>query len=321
MLSQVVKAAYGVPKSDGYHIGQLTVTGLYPCPYSTYLTYYHLDDKVFDSSSVLRMKNGKWQEAEMLEDLHTAGFSTTFTGKEQMEVNVGRVPVKGKPDGIIKVDGEEYLLELKAMSLKQFTNFKTSGLEYFPGYMTQVQCYMASEELSSRVKGAWVYAKHKDSCLPFDIYVERDTSFSKPIIEAVEDIVLGKVEVKKPSYPSKLCQYCHHHQYCWGKDYVTGSNVKVLSSSEAVDKWKEGKFLKDYGESLIEEAREGEGGLISLLGNESQIMVGDLKVKRINSKRTNISEDKFISVFGVDRLPEVLEEKVVSQVRVTQLDE
>ena len=192
MLAQAVVAHFEKPKSDGYHKGQLTVTSVSACPYATYINYHHLDDQDFTASQMMLMKNGHWQEPEILEDLRAAGFKLSNTGSNQLMVHVGKTRVAGRPDGLVLVEGKEALLEIKAMSIRTYTSLKQKGLEAFPYYKTQVQLYMASEELVSRVDKCYLYAKHKDSCRPYDICEEKDLSYSKPIIEAVDAIVLGK---------------------------------------------------------------------------------------------------------------------------------
>ena len=62
MLSEAVLASYEKPESDGIHLGQLTVTGISPCPYGTYINYKKLDSSPPDSLGTLRMKNGHYQE-------------------------------------------------------------------------------------------------------------------------------------------------------------------------------------------------------------------------------------------------------------------
>lgn len=315
MISEAVVAAYEKAIDDGYHRGQLTVTGVSPCPFETYINYHHLDPQVTDAYGRLRMKNGHWQELEVLEDLRVAGFKLRHTGTDQLIVTVG--PVKGRPDGLITVDGREDLLEIKAMSLDSYTKLKGKGLaKSHPRYKSQVQLYMHSEELIDKVNGCWLYAKHKDSCRPYDVYEEKDSVYTKPIIEALDAIVLGKEKVKRPDSPNELCTSCRHSNFCWKEVLLNTSEIKVVDLPEVVTKWKEGKYHQEYGKSLIEEAREV---FEYHLGDNELLLVNGLRIKRIVSKRTDIDITKFCDIFGANRLAEVMTEKMVSQMRITSV--
>jgi len=319
MLAQAVIAAYEKPESDGIHRGQLTVTGVSPCPYATYLNYYHLDDQEFDAASRLRMKNGYWQEMEVLEDLRKAGFTLRYTGNSQITVHVGKASITGRPDGLVVVDNREDMLEIKAMSLNVYTDLKQKGIDAFPSYKCQAQLYLASEELKDRVGGCWFYVKHKDSCRPYDIFLERDEAYARPIVEAVDEIVLGKVEVSRPTEAIPLCSNCRHRLFCWKTELLDTSGIKTTSLPEAVGKWIEGRIYLDWGKTLDEEARVV---LKEYLGSDDVLYAeGEnslLQVKRIIQRRSGISEAKFVERYGAAALADVMEEKVFEQVRVTQ---
>lgn len=321
MLAQAVIAAYTKPESDGYHRGQLTVTSVSPCPYATYLNYHHLDDEQFDAASRLRMKNGKWQEMEVLEDLRKARFSLKYTGSNQITVHVGKVPIAGRPDGLIVVDNREDLLEIKAMSLAMYTSLKQKGIDAFPNYKCQAQLYLASEELKDRVTGCWLYVKHKDSCRPYDIFLDRDEAYTRPIIEAVDEIVLGKVVVVRPVEAGPSCSFCRHKLYCWKTELLDTSGIKTLTKPEVVQMWLEGQFHLDMGKQLNEEARvllKGYLGDNDVLFIEDQTLL--LEVKKIIQHRSGISTEKFVERFGAAALADVTQETIVEQMRVTRRD-
>ena len=321
MISQAVIAAFAKPKSDGYHLGQLTGTGISPCPYSTYITYHHLDEPIRTAAAFLKMKNGKWQEREIVSDLKEAGFELQYTGdikEEQLKLSIGKAPIYASPDGLIKIKDKFQLLEIKAMDLKHFTNFKQTGLKTFPGYECQVQLEMASRELVNEIDFCVFYAKHKDSCMPYDIIVEKDLNYSRPIIEAVDAIVIDKEVVKKPLDIIPLCSNCYHAKFCWGGD-ILASEVKVISIPEAVEKWTVGKMYLTLGKQLDEEARAvfeeqlGEAEILYCEGEDDS-----LQVKRIIQRRPAISKEKFVEKYGAAALANVLEEKIVPQMRVSR---
>ena len=226
MLSQVVLASYEKPESDGIHKGRLTVTGISPCPYGTYINFHHLDSEVPSPVESLRMKNGHWQEMEVLEDLRHAGFNLRYTGTNQLTVHVGKVPVTGRPDGLIMVDNREDILSIKAMSLERYTTFKQRGLDAEPLMRCQEQLYLASREFRDIIVGTWIYVKHKDTCRPYDVFVEKDLGYSGPIIEATEEIILGNMEVKRPE-SCPIPGGCRHRVFCRKEDLLDTSGIRI----------------------------------------------------------------------------------------------
>lgn len=320
MLSEAVVASYERPEKDGIHEGQLTVTSISPCSYGTYLNYHGLDTQLSAPGGidVLRMSDGHWQEQQVLINLLHAGFIMRFTGGNQMTVHVGKSRITGRPDGLILVDGREDVLSIKAMSLNRYTNFRQDGLLAEPFIKCQEQMYLASEELQDRA-GCWIYAKHKDTCRPYDLFEEKDLSYSKPIVEALDTIVVGKGEVKKPVDPIDLCTNCRHSGFCWASPIVDLTGTETMSLPDLVSRWKEAKYHIDYGKELMEEVREGKGGFREMLGENRQLLVGDLKVLRIISHGQEFSISKFVELFGANRLVEVMEDKMRVSMRITEV--
>jgi len=318
MLSQAVLAAYQKPESDGIHHGQLTVTGISPCAYHTYINFKKLDVEERDPASVLRMKNGKWQELECLEDLRHAGFKMRYTGSSQMTVHVGKSRIAGRPDGLITIDGREDVLSIKARSLDAYTKLRQEGLAAEPMTECQEQMYLASAELKDKA-GCWLYIKHKDSCRPYDLFVERNDAYSQPIVEATDEIVLGGIEPKKPKEPINLCSKCHHRRFCWQQELVDTSGIKTLTKPEIIELWMQGQFHLDVGKQYNEEARVL---LKEYLGDNDVLYVEDretlLEVRRIIQHRSKISENKFVEKYGAASLIDVIEESEFEQIRVTK---
>ncbi len=307
MLSEVVLAYYAGIIDRPHAGGALTVTGISPCPYATYINYHSLDRQDFSSLDRLRMKNGHWQEREVLEDLRRAGFKMRYTGSDQLVLNVGRVPITGRPDGLITVSNREDVLSIKAMNSSRFIRLRKEGLASEPSIECQEQLYLASEEFRNSMAGTWIYAKHKDSCKPYDFFLEKDLGYSKPIVEATEEIILSGTEVKRPKDPLPLCSSCRHKSYCWVDPVLDMSKVKVVDLPEAVAKWKEGKSHQTYGEILEEEARE----TFELALAEDRLMLAeDLRIQKVSpASKLSFSERKFAGLFGSSRLPEVMVEK------------
>ena len=321
MLSQAVLASYTKKESDGIHLGQLTVTSISSCAYATYINYHHLDSKEFTAEDKLRMKNGKWQEMECVGDLRRAGFQMRYTGDNQMTVHVGGARIGGRPDGLITVDNREDVLSIKARSLASYTEIRQKGIgEAEPATMCQEQMYLASDELGNR-EGCWVYVKHKDSCRPYDIFVPKNEAYSKPIVEAVDEIVLGQAEVKRPTEPIELCSKCRHRVFCWKEEIYDTSGLATKSMPEIVDLWMQGQFHLEMGKKLNEESRvliKHHLGEDDILYIESGTIL--LEARKIIQHRSKMSEDKFVEKYGAAALVDIIEETPVPQMRVSRRD-
>jgi len=331
MLAEAVLASYSKEEDDGIHHGQLTVTGVSPCAYATYLNYHHLDphkpaeDTTVGALARLRMSDGHWQEMQCIENLRHAGFQMRCTGAGQQTVHVGKCGITGRTDGYILVDGREDILSIKAMSLNRYTNFRQEGFKSEPHIECQEQMYLASEELKDVYKYTWIYSKHKDTCRPYDFLVEQNLSYSRPIIEALDEIVLGKAEIKRPKDTIELCVHCNHNQFCWETAVVDLSKIPTkIPVPDLVAKWLQAKYHQDLGKELMEEVRDGPGGFRELLGDK-KILLADttdttLKVSDIVSHRTTFSEIKFVAKFGAAALADVTEEKETHSMRILEVN-
>jgi hypothetical protein len=319
LISQAVVAAYEKPVSDGIHMGQLTVTGISPCPYGTYINFHKLDPQVTTGQDRIRMKNGHYQEAECIDEIRYAGFKLRFTDKEQITVHVGKSSIDGRPDGLILMDGREDILSIKAVSIDRYTAVRQRGLEAEPLVRCQEQMYLASKELGDR-KGTWIYFKHKDSCRPYDIFEPQDLSYSKPIIEALDAIVLGGDEIHRPAEPIPLCVKCRHRAtICWTDTVLLDtSGMKTASLKEVTEKWKEGKFYSTLGKSYMEEARVR---IIQELGQDTRLLLDDLQVTQIIAHRTDFDTKKFVEKYGAASLVDVQTTKEIPQVRIRQVSD
>lgn len=316
MLREAVLAAHAQPEDDGFHRGQLSITGISPCPYGTYINYHKLDPHPASPAEILNMKNGNWQEEEMVADLKKAGFRLRYTGKDQMVVHVGRARVGGRPDGLIEVfEPREDVLSCKAVNTRRNSTLNKKGLDGEPFIRCQEQMYLASDELKDRY-GCWVYYKHKDSNYPGDLFEERNDEYSKPIVEVTDAIILEGYVPERPDV-CPIMGGCRHKTYCMKQDLLNLSGVAVADLPEVVRQWKEGKFYKDYGKMLQDEARET---LIKELGSREILFVESLSVQRIVQNRTSISKEKFVEHFGSDKLPLVLVTQAVEQIRINDTE-
>jgi len=317
MLSEAVLASYTPERGTKPGVPSITVTGVSPCAYATYLNYFKLDLEERSPVEFMRMEDGHYQEMKSLNQLRRAGFQISFTGANQMVVHVGEAGVTGRPDGIITVGGVNYLLEIKSMSLDRFTLFKRRGLDAFPNFRCQAQLYMSSRELKSKISGCYFYVVHKDSGRVYDLFEPARPNYIEPIVTVTDRIILEGL-VPEKVWNDILCPSCRHKIYCWGEGVTDLSGVKVAELPEVVEMWKEGKLLRDSGEEMMENAK---AVLVGHLGDGDVLYLEGLKLLRTKRETSKIPLEKFVRVFGTDRLPEVLEVKETSYVRITEVVE
>lgn len=322
MISTIVLEAYNSKAPPDYHGDHFSATRISPCSYATYLNFSAAKELRPEDTGQdrLRMKNGNWQEKEILEDLLFAGFELQYTGKQQQKVFVGKAQAPGRPDGQIKMESWDGL-EIKAVDERRYSRLRRRGLDVEPYIRCQVQLYMASDKYrEAGINRTWVYVKHKDSCLPYDILEEYNEDYARPIIEAADLIVL-EGWIPTPEENSLCEDMCQYRKHCWENRQWPGA-PEVVASADVVDaaaKWKEGERLRKLAFDLQKQPKEILRGLVP--EEEDTVMVEGLRVHRYTEHRTGIDKDKFIRVFGPRALVDVLTESQTEKYRITEVKE
>ncbi|MBA7692740.1 hypothetical protein ES703_101307 [subsurface metagenome] len=307
MLSEAVLA--GAVKLGSYRSGKISPSMVSPCPFKTYKSWK--GDRVAPTGiERLRMNDGHYQEQEMVDDLVRAGFEIK---DRQSTLHIGSMV--GHIDGLILVDGKWCLFDCKAMSLNRYTRFKQRGFEAEPTIEVQMQLYLASDELRKEgIDGGFVYAKHKDTCRPYDLFFEWDPELTHRLEEQVYSLLNGEVPVP---VRCSLCPSCRERLDCWGAEVVDFSRVHTASLPELVEQWKLGTNYRRYGKELVEEARVA---FKKELGDKTVVFIDDLKCLRVVQTRGGISQGKFVEKYGAAALADVWEDKPVPQMRVSEVE-
>lgn len=301
--------------------GKFTVTSISPCSYATYLNYQEIKErKPLVGRNALVVNDGWNQERDMIAQLKNAGFELLNTGKEnQLEVILGKLKITGHCDGLIKVP--KYgtcLLEMKAMNRRRFSRFCDIGLE--PSILTQVQLYLLGLDHSG-VERAFVYAKNKETCEPFDRIVEPASTWALDILGETEEIILGNWIPSKVM--SDICPDCRRNLDCWDAPVIDTSDLPIfITDKDRVDAYIKAKVLKEANEVLMDLIKEElsksvqQGRTLFAEGTEST-----LRIQGISSVRNSFSKEKFIAEFGANKLHLVMEEKPSEFVRITRVKE
>jgi CRISPR/Cas system-associated exonuclease Cas4 (RecB family) len=324
MIHEAVIESYRI-KPSLLPVRRLTVTSVSECPYETYIHYNKLDPDKFhgDPLTQLNMKNGNWQEREMIEDLRHAGFKLWSTSADkggQIEVKIGEAHLIGHPDGFIEVSGEVFLLEMKALSLRRFRNFTSTHLEKERSAYVQNQLYLVSDVVRSMgITRSYIYCKCKENNKPYSFMETPNLDFSGPIVEATDHIL----ETNEP--PTKLtserCSNCHHKFFCWGEEEIQLdlSRIGISDLVSLEEKWNEATFFYTYGKFMREEIREF---FKADLGEEEKtFQIGNLLIRNKQARREFFDKQRFVNRYGLGELPEVLSEKSYMRVTIRNLEE
>lgn len=122
----------------------------------------------------------------------------------------------GHVDGVIMLNDEPHLLEIKSASDKRFAEMVKKGVRLSdPVYYTQMQVYMKYMELD---KGCFVAINKNDCTLHIEIV-------SYDPIEAEHAVNRGKQLAQTKELPDRkykssaflACKFCNHREKCWNE--------------------------------------------------------------------------------------------------------
>ena len=169
--------------------------------------------KGFEPNVLKIFRLGHIIEDEVVSLLEDAGL---FIYDQQREV--GKDDWLGHIDGLVRLDGREYLLEIKSANKNRFEELLEFGYEVWnPGYSAQLHAYMAHLPGIEEAM-AVVYCKDDSR-----VHVERillDVDIARRL-EAEHQLAVsgGSMPPKKPksatSQSCKFCRWCDRNQWCW----------------------------------------------------------------------------------------------------------
>lgn len=134
-----------------------------------------------------------------LRDMERAVHLTIPQAPEALTGVEGKV--QGHVDGILELDGEPYLLEIKSMSTTFFARTAKAGL--FVPHLWQMSAYMeALEEEGTPVRGAIYMAVNKQDGARHVIEVKRSVSMGRRVREKFSSVV--ELVLKAPPSPSEV---------------------------------------------------------------------------------------------------------------------
>ncbi len=322
-MGEISTAILGIFGTVADHRDYFGMSSISLCPRKTYLNYqlfkrWHETgqvEEVIPAQRKLLMDDGHYQEAQVVDLLNRAGFRTAKTGKDQLELTVGRSGIKGHSDGLISSDGVNWrLLEIKARNYQAFKEFEANGLKTFPDIRVQTQLYMASPDLPVPIDEVDVVFKHKESVTILDKRFKKDEEFAGKVIESVDSIFVDGV-IPEPEL-TELCKGCKFETLCWTDPNIDFSGFTFEEMSDADDKWIRGKAAEELGKILLEEARVE---FLKALGDKEELMTDSLKIRRNEFPRRTFDTKRYEKEMGEDEFNKWCNFTMVQAVKVTHL--
>jgi hypothetical protein len=313
MLSEVLEAAAPVKRevrSDRQP--GISMSSLFPCPYRLYKVHigqYWGED--ITPQQYYNMADGWDQEEQSVKRLAKAGVKVI---DRQKKVKVGRSGVPGTMDGAVVVNGIRYVWEHKAYDDKSESlwEMRTLGFDGMPSQKAQTNGYM----LGDGSEHACFFVKVKNNNTYEDRRIGIDLSFIKQIVSWCDSIRLDNwVPVPQRR---KWCSQCNVGCFDPVLDF---SKLGVAHAPEMAERWLQGDKLEKVGEMMKKEARAFFVGsekdeIEGIIGDRDSLIVDDLiEIKKIVSRRFDVSKQKVLEVFGPDGLIKVGENKEITQYR------
>jgi hypothetical protein len=123
--------------------------------------------------------------------------------------------IQGHCDGVIVINNQSYILEIKTARDSSFNVFVKGGLrKWYPIYYTQVQTYMGM----SGIHGAFVLAINKDTSKLHDEYVAFDAQHYEEVkMKAKRILTYDEPPPKINNNPCFFtCRMCAYRELCHG---------------------------------------------------------------------------------------------------------
>ena len=159
-------------------------------------------------------KRGDLEEDVLLRDL--AKQPEVEIVKTQVELAAG--DLKGHADGIIRVNNDFYILEIKTMNNRNWQQFQKHGLKKTkPIYWAQCQVYMGM----SNIHKAVLLATNKDNEEAHEEIILFDKDQFAALVLRAKRLKTQTEEPDGLTYYSKppfTCTFCPRKEHCWERN-------------------------------------------------------------------------------------------------------
>ena len=224
---------YHENKKEGkrYHFGVSALGD--KCERKLWMNFRWCVDEQFSGRMKRLFRRGHMEELTIVEDLINAGFEVTDYGKDQKKVDYGS-HVSSDMDDIIKINGEQMVLECKTHNDKSFTKLMKEGLKDSK-FMHWVQCnvYMLGVGYTSCL----YYAVNKNDDAVYTEIVKLDVELAEMYVERGQRIAMQD-ELPEPMTKNKTwweCKFCKYHGFCHDDGKITNKSCRTCRYSTACE--------------------------------------------------------------------------------------
>lgn len=184
--------------------------------------YSHAAESTFDGRMLRLFQTGHLEEERFAQDLRSIGFEVvTDRAGKQIEVSDDSGHLKGHIDGLVNINGDWLLLEMKTHSQKSFDLLTSKGLAASkPEHVGQMQLYMGFLGISC---GGLYMAKNKNTDELHFEFVKFSVAHYERLLARGKSIIASEEQVKSPSYK---CNWCPAKAVCGPKGRM-GDEIAV----------------------------------------------------------------------------------------------
>lgn len=181
---------------------------------NVYLALSHrgFPDTENDPQLMRIFRDGHRIEDQAIEDLRMAGFLIKTRNHDSKQYEFVNGPLKAHVDGIIVIDQQDHILEIKSMNDTKFKKFKTSGVRVsHPNYYVQCQVCMGLSGIYRCVLVAYC----KNNSQYHHEYIEFDAKVYDHAVFRSQLAADGDVKRIGDDPDDSECRFCFKRTSCW----------------------------------------------------------------------------------------------------------
>lgn len=177
---------------------------------------YKINKKILNPRTLKIFKLGNLIENEVIEMLRLANFEVFTHDENGNQFRFSEGSLSGGIDGVIKIDGDNYLLEIKSAKNARWNAMQKGELEMTErAYYAQVQVYMHF----FKIKKCIFLVYNKDTSGIFSQKIFYDNFTANHFIKRSNEIYkMNDVSEAMREYKSKeffKCKMCEYSEECW----------------------------------------------------------------------------------------------------------
>ncbi len=233
-LSEKINRAYADETPRAYRSSRIGASSIGdPCEAYLALSLRGFPDSAPDPRLKRIFRDGHKLEPIVIADIRKAGYQVQekdpLTGGQYMWDKYGG-HVCYYADGLIEIDGETLLLEVKSMNHALWTSFKNKGVKFsHKHYYQQLQAGMGL----SGFRKAVIIGYNKDKSEYWDEEVQFDDIEYHALIHKAERALMGHAARVATDETDWRCRACFKCDSCWGKvkpvaDMRTCANARPM---------------------------------------------------------------------------------------------